>query len=108
MVRLYAAGDKAVAVVDDGKVETELEGRGARCLAVDPEDPDTLYAGTPDEGPLPTADGGGARGAGRPVPGRRSRRPGHSVRRYLGRGPLQERRRRGELGEALRRRTPQG
>jgi photosystem II stability/assembly factor-like uncharacterized protein len=58
MVRLYAAGDKAVAVVDDGKVETALEGRGARCLAVAPEDPGTLYVGTSDEGLFKSADGG--------------------------------------------------
>jgi len=60
MVRLYAAGDKAVSVVDDGKVETALEGRGARCLAVDPEDPGNLYAGTSDEGLFKSADGGGS------------------------------------------------
>ena len=58
MVRLYAAGYNAVAVVDDGKVQPALEGRGARCLAVDPKDPDTLYVGTSDEG-LFKSEGGG-------------------------------------------------
>ena len=58
MVRLYAAGEKAVAVVEDGKVGLELEGSGARCLAVDPSDPDVVYAGTTDEGMFKTEDGG--------------------------------------------------
>ncbi len=59
MPRLYAAGDNAVSVVEGGRVEVALEGRGARCLAVDPEDPDTLYVGTSDEGLLKSEDGGG-------------------------------------------------
>ena len=50
MVRLYVAGENAVSVIEDGSVETGLEGRGARCLALDPKDPDTLYVGTSDEG----------------------------------------------------------
>ena len=58
MPRLYAAGPNAVAVIDDGKVQTALDGRGARCLAVDPEDPDTLYVGTSDEGLFKSGDGG--------------------------------------------------
>jgi photosystem II stability/assembly factor-like uncharacterized protein len=58
MVRLYAAGYNAVAVVDDGKVQTALKGRGAQSLAVDPEDPDTLYVGTSDEGLFKSTDGG--------------------------------------------------
>ena len=58
MARLYAAGHNAVAVVDDGRVETALEERGARCLAADPEDPGTLYVGTSDEGLFKSADGG--------------------------------------------------
>jgi photosystem II stability/assembly factor-like uncharacterized protein len=58
MTRLYAAGDKAVAVVEDGKVRLALEGRGARCVAVDPKDPDTLYVGTTDEGLFKSEDGG--------------------------------------------------
>src|ERR671916_2480853 len=58
MTRLYAAGPSAVAVVEDGRVELTLEGRGARCVAVDPEDPDTLYIGSSDEGLFKSADGG--------------------------------------------------
>lgn len=58
MTRLYAAGGSAVAVVENGKVELTLEGRGARCLAVDPRDPDALYVGTSDEGLFKSEDGG--------------------------------------------------
>ena len=58
MVRLYAAGERAVAVVEKGGVDLSLEGRGARCLAVDPENPDTLYVGTSDEGLFKSEDGG--------------------------------------------------
>jgi photosystem II stability/assembly factor-like uncharacterized protein len=60
MVRLYAAGNEAVAVVEDGRVEAALEGRGARCLAVDPDDPNTLYVGTSDDGLFGSVDGGGS------------------------------------------------
>ena len=60
MARLYAAGYNAVAVIGDGAVKTALDGRGARCLAVDPEDPDTLYVGTSDEGLFKSQDGGGS------------------------------------------------
>ena len=58
MIRLYAAADGAVTIVENGRVELMLEGRGARCLAVDPEDPDTLYVGTSDEGLFKSSDGG--------------------------------------------------
>ena len=58
MNRLYAAADGAVTIVENGRVELTLEGRGARCLAVDPEDPDTLYVGTSDEGLFKSSDGG--------------------------------------------------
>ena len=58
MTRLYVAGEKAVAVVEDGKVRLALEGRGARCVAVDPKDPNTLYVGTTDEGLFKSEDGG--------------------------------------------------
>lgn len=58
VARLYAAGDNAVAVIGDGRVETALDGRGARCLAVDPKDSDTLYVGTSDEGLFTSEDGG--------------------------------------------------
>src|SRR5918998_1360788 len=59
MTRLYAAGHRAVAVVEDSKVRLTLEERGARCLAVDTKDPDTLYVGTSDEGLFKSEDGGG-------------------------------------------------
>ncbi len=59
MARLYVAGGNAVSVVEDGSVETGLDGRGARCLALDPQDPDTLYVGTTDEGIFKSEDGGG-------------------------------------------------
>ena len=58
MNRLYAAAEGAVTIVENGRVELTLEGRGARCLAVDPEDPDTLYVGTSDEGLFKSSDGG--------------------------------------------------
>ena len=58
MSRLYAAGDDAVAAIENGSVRLALEGRGARCLAVDPEDPDILYVGTSDEGLFKSEDGG--------------------------------------------------
>jgi photosystem II stability/assembly factor-like uncharacterized protein len=50
MIRLYAAADSAVTIVENGRAEGTLEGRGARCVAVDPNDPDTVYVGTTDEG----------------------------------------------------------
>jgi photosystem II stability/assembly factor-like uncharacterized protein len=58
MSRLYAAGDDAVSLIENGGVRTTLEGRGARCLAADPRDPDTLYVGTTDEGLFKSDDGG--------------------------------------------------
>src|SRR5918994_5524421 len=58
MVRLYAAAATAVAVVENGRVELTLEERGARCLAVDPKDPNKVYVGTSDEGLFRSSDGG--------------------------------------------------
>jgi len=58
MVRLYAAGPEAVEVIEDGRENRTLEERGARCLAVDPENPDTVYVGTTDEGLFKSLDGG--------------------------------------------------
>ncbi len=58
MTRLYAAGNNALAVVEDGSARTALERRGAQSLAVDPRNPDTLYVGTSDEGLFKSADGG--------------------------------------------------
>jgi photosystem II stability/assembly factor-like uncharacterized protein len=60
VVRLYVAGGSAVSVIEDGRFETGLDGRGARCLALDPEDPYTLYVGTSDEGIFKSEDGGGS------------------------------------------------
>src|SRR5215207_2131894 len=58
MVRLYTAAASAVAIVENGNVKLTLEERGARCLAVDPKDPDTVYAGTSDEGLFKSSDAG--------------------------------------------------
>ena len=58
MQRLYAVGTGAVAIVEDGRVELALEEGGARCLAVDPADPETLYVGTDDAGVFKSEDGG--------------------------------------------------
>jgi photosystem II stability/assembly factor-like uncharacterized protein len=58
MVRLYAAAASAVAVVENGRAKPTLEERGARCLAVDPKDPDTVYVGTSDEGLFKSSDAG--------------------------------------------------
>lgn len=60
MIRLYAAGERAVAVIEDSEVQLSLEGLGARCLAADPEDPETLYVGTTDEGLFKSESGGGS------------------------------------------------
>jgi hypothetical protein len=60
VARLYAAGGDAVTVVEDGSIEMGLRERGARCLAVDPKAPETLYAGTSDEGLFKSVDGGGS------------------------------------------------
>ena len=58
MIRLYAASDSAVAVIENGRVELSLKEHGARCLAVDPTDPDTVYVGTSNEGLFKSSDGG--------------------------------------------------
>lgn len=58
MIRLYTAAHSAVAVIENGHVELALEDGGARCLAVDPETPDTVYVGTSDEGLFKSEDGG--------------------------------------------------
>jgi photosystem II stability/assembly factor-like uncharacterized protein len=58
MIRLYAVANSAVTIVENGKIELTLEGRGARCVAADPQDPDILYVGTSDEGLFKGEDGG--------------------------------------------------
>jgi photosystem II stability/assembly factor-like uncharacterized protein len=60
--RLYAATGDGVARLDraDGawSVELQLAESGAQCLAVDPADPDTVYAGLLGGGVRRTLDGG--------------------------------------------------
>jgi photosystem II stability/assembly factor-like uncharacterized protein len=61
--RLYAATVDAVARVDDPlgdapAVTITAEGSGAQCVAVDPRDPNRVFAGTFDDGLLHSGDGG--------------------------------------------------
>jgi photosystem II stability/assembly factor-like uncharacterized protein len=60
--RLYAATGEGIARLDraDGSWRVELQpaGSGAQCLAVDPGDPDTVYAGLLGGGVRRTRDGG--------------------------------------------------
>jgi photosystem II stability/assembly factor-like uncharacterized protein len=62
MARLYAATGDGIARLDETNdewsVELLLEGSGAQCLAVDPHDPDTVYAGLRERGVQRTYDGG--------------------------------------------------
>ena len=62
MARLYAATGDAIARLDedDGVWRTtiSLTGSGAQCLALDPSDPDVLYAGLREDGVRRTIDGG--------------------------------------------------
>jgi photosystem II stability/assembly factor-like uncharacterized protein len=62
MARLYAATGNAIARLDetDGGwvVELSLQGSGAHCIAVDPHDRDTLYAGLRGGGVRRSRDGG--------------------------------------------------
>lgn len=62
MARLYAAtGDSIARLDEDGgawAVALSLEGSGVQCLAVDPADGDTVYAGLRAGGLRRTADGG--------------------------------------------------
>jgi photosystem II stability/assembly factor-like uncharacterized protein len=62
MARLYAAtGDAIVRLDEDGggwTAESYLVGSGAQCLAVDPHDPDTVFAGLREGGLRRTRDGG--------------------------------------------------
>src|SRR5712692_4062041 len=63
MARLYAATGDGIArldeAVDEWRVELFLPGSGAQCLAVDPADPDTLYAGLRAGRVCRSDDGGG-------------------------------------------------
>jgi photosystem II stability/assembly factor-like uncharacterized protein len=63
MARLYAATGDGIARLDgeaggEWTSELLLTGNGAQCLAVDPRDQDTLYAGLREEGVRRTHDGG--------------------------------------------------
>ena len=62
VARLYAAtGDAIARLEEDGdawQVELSLPGTGAQCLAVDPADPDTVYAGLRGGGVRRTGDAG--------------------------------------------------
>jgi photosystem II stability/assembly factor-like uncharacterized protein len=62
MARLYAATGDGIVRLDetngDWTVERFLGGSGAQCLAVDPADPDTVYAGLREQGVRRTDDGG--------------------------------------------------
>src|SRR5438105_2246265 len=61
MARLYAAtGDGIARLEESGEawtVELSLPGSGAQCLAVDPDDPDTVYVGLREGGVHRTVDG---------------------------------------------------
>jgi hypothetical protein len=62
MTRLYAATGDSIARLDDAggewTVELSLRGTGAQCLAVDPADADTVYAGLRNGGVRRTTDAG--------------------------------------------------
>jgi photosystem II stability/assembly factor-like uncharacterized protein len=63
MTRFYAATGDSIARLDetgDGAwaIETSLQGSGAHCLAVHPNDPSVVYVGLRDGGVRRTADGG--------------------------------------------------
>jgi photosystem II stability/assembly factor-like uncharacterized protein len=62
VTRLYAATGDGIARLDESggawTVELSLQGSGAQCLAVDPHDGDTVYAGLRERGLRRTTDGG--------------------------------------------------
>ena len=62
-IRLFATTGDAVARLDspDGQrweTSSSLEGSGSQCVAVDPHDPDRVFAGTFDQGLWRSRDGG--------------------------------------------------
>src|SRR2546428_8850920 len=63
MARLYAATGDGIVRLDEETggwaAEVFLGGSGAQCLAVDPREPDTVYAGLREGGVRRTEDGGG-------------------------------------------------
>src|SRR4029453_13682660 len=62
MARLYAATGGGIVRLDKANggwtVERFLDGSGAQCLAVDPQDPETVYAGLREQGVRRTHNGG--------------------------------------------------
>jgi photosystem II stability/assembly factor-like uncharacterized protein len=62
MARLYAATGDGIARLDElgdaWATELSLQGSGAQCLAVDPADPEVVYAGLREGGVRRTADAG--------------------------------------------------
>ncbi len=73
-MRLWAATGDSIARLDetDGawEVALSLEGSGAQCVAVDPSDPDTAWAGLREQGLRRTRDGGATwDDVGLPAPG---------------------------------------
>jgi photosystem II stability/assembly factor-like uncharacterized protein len=62
MTRFYAATGDGIARLDEAggawEVEVSLSGSGAQCLALDPADRDTVYAGLRDGGVRRTTDAG--------------------------------------------------
>ena len=62
VLRLWAATGDAIARLDEADggwdVSVSLEGSGAQCLAVDPSDPDTAFAGLREHGLRRTRDAG--------------------------------------------------
>lgn len=62
MLRLYASTGDGIARLDSlsggWMVELSLAGSGAQCLAVDPSDPDVVFAGLREAGLRRTTDGG--------------------------------------------------
>src|SRR5919198_1446261 len=62
MARLYAATGDGIARLDESgeawTVELSVVGSGAQCVAVDPDDPGTVYAGLREGGVQRTADAG--------------------------------------------------
>src|SRR2546428_8634569 len=64
MARLYAATGDGIVRLDEEAggwaAEVFLGGSGAQCLAVDPREPDTVYAGLREGGVRRSEDGGGS------------------------------------------------
>jgi hypothetical protein len=62
MTRLYGATGDGIVRLDEANgrwtAERSLDGSGAQCLAVDPRNPDVLYAGLRERGVRRSADGG--------------------------------------------------